>query len=121
MRGDLPNIRHMRVFLEAAKSGSISIAAARCNLSQPAATQAIARLEADLGTVLLIRKRQKSALTTCGSVFAHRATQALRHMRQGAQSALRAAGEKAWRKPNFELSVTASQLRNPLCCPPLGR
>lgn len=112
MRGDLPNIRHMRVFLEAAQSGSISIAAARCNLSQPAATQAIARLETDLGTPLLIRKRQQSALTSSGTVFAHRATEALRHMRQGAKSALRAAGEKARRRPTFELSVTASQLRN---------
>ncbi len=112
MRGGFPNIRHMRAFLETARTGSVSAAAARCNLSQPAASHAIARLEADFGTLLLIRRRRQAALTTCGALLAQRAAEALRHLKEGAQAALREAGAKAQRRSTFELSVTASQLRN---------
>lgn len=112
MQGGFPNIRHMRVFVETARTGSVSAAAELCHLSQPAATQAIARLEADFGTALLIRKRQRSTLTTCGTLVERRTRAALKHLRDGAQNALREAGNKAVRRQTFELSVTASQLRN---------
>ncbi len=112
MQGGFPNIRHMRVFVETARTGSVSTAAELCHLSQPAATQAIARLEADFGTALLIRKRQRSTLTTCGTLVERRTRAALKHLRDGAQNALREAGNKAVRRQTFELSVTASQLRN---------
>ncbi|MEJ6707274.1 MAG: LysR family transcriptional regulator [Amylibacter sp.] len=102
----------MRVFVETARTGSVSTAAELCHLSQPAATQAIARLEADFGTALLIRKRQRSTLTTCGTLVERRTRAALKHLRDGAQNALREAGNKAVRRQTFELSVTASQLRN---------
>ena len=49
MRSVFPNIRHMRVFVAAADTGSVSAAADRCHLSQPAATQAITQLEKNLG------------------------------------------------------------------------
>ena len=45
MRSVFPNIRHMRVFVAAADTDSVSAAADRCHLSQPAATQAITQLE----------------------------------------------------------------------------
>lgn len=104
MQGGFPNIRHMRVFLETARTGSIGTAAALCNLSQPAATQAIARIEADLGTPLLNRRRQQSSVTECGAVFERRAAAALSHLREGAA--------KARGKPGFDQQITASQLRN---------
>jgi DNA-binding transcriptional LysR family regulator len=112
MQGGFPNIRHIRVFLETARTGSVSEAAERCHLSQPAATQAIARLEADLGTPLLIRKRKRSVVTPCGAIVEHRAAKALQHLREGVQSAQREAGGKTRRKQSFDVSVTASQLRN---------
>ena len=112
MQGGFPNIRHMRVFLETARTGSVSTAAELCHLSQPAATQALARLEADVGASLLVRRRQKAALTTCGRLFAERASTALLHLKSGAQAALRESGKKATQNAGFELSVTASQLRN---------
>lgn len=112
MHRGLPNIRHMRVFLETVQTGSVSVAAGRCHLSQPAATQAIARLEADIGTPLLIRRRQQAGLTTCGSVFFQRATKALYHLNEGSRAALRKAGKTPRDRGTFELSVTASQLRN---------
>lgn len=112
MQGGFPNIKHMRVFLETARTGSVSRAAELCFLSQPAATQAIARLEADIGTDLLVRRRQKSALTASGNLFAKRAANALSHLKNGARAAMRASGGKAARRTGFEGSVTASQLRN---------
>ncbi|MGX9351697.1 LysR family transcriptional regulator [Shimia sp. W99] len=110
MQTGFPNIRHMRVFLEAAHTGSVSAAAERCHLSQPAATQAITRLETDLGTPLLIRRRQQFALTPCGEAFEKRATAALKHLSDGARAALRSQG-KTGRRPTFDRAVTAAQLR----------
>ena len=112
MRGGFPHIRHMRVFLETARTGSVSKAADLCHLSQPAATQAISRLEADIGTPLLVRNRRQTSPTHCGALFAKRATRALRHLREGSQTALRELGGQAQNKSTFEMSVTASQLRN---------
>ena len=112
MQGGFPNIRHMRVFLETARTGSVSEAAERCHMSQPAATQAITKLEAEFGTELLMRRRQKAALTTCGRLFAERATKALSHLKSGARAALRESEMKTPRETGFEFSVTASQLRN---------
>lgn len=112
MQSGFLNIRHMRVFVETARTGSVSTAADLCHLSQPAATQAISSLEANFGTALLIRKRQGSTLTTCGTLVERRTRAALKHLRDGAKNALREAGNKAVRRQNFEMSVTASQLRN---------
>ncbi|MWD29854.1 LysR family transcriptional regulator, partial [Aquicoccus sp. SCR17] len=78
----------MRIFQEAVRSGSVSIAAGRCHLSQPAATQGIARLEADLGTPLLVRRTRVLTPTPAGQLFARRVTAALGHLAAGARAAL---------------------------------
>lgn len=108
MTESLPNLRHMRVFLETARSGSVSAAAARCLLSQPAATQAIARLEAELGTPLLVRRTRRFTATACGALFVRRVEAALHHLHAGAKAALRGGtGPRA----AFDHLVTAAQLR----------
>jgi len=112
MQENFPNIRHMRVFLETAQTGSVSVAAQRCHLSQPATTQALTRLEAVIGTPLLVRKRQQAVLTVCGAAFAYRARRALEHLRSAARAALREAGEKPGRGGTFDPKITAAQLRS---------
>lgn len=107
MLNSFPNLRHMRVFLETARSGSISAAAERCLLSQPAATQAVRRLEAELGTPLLVRRSRRFVTTACGALFARRAESALDFLQQGSRGALRGA---SGRRP-FDRLVTAAQLR----------
>lgn len=102
-----PNLRHMRVFLETARSGSVSVAAERCMLSQPAATQALRRLEADLGAPLLTRRARRFIPTECGAYFVPRAEAALDFLHAGARVALR--GHQG-RRP-FDRLVTAAQLR----------
>ncbi|MCB1396511.1 MAG: LysR family transcriptional regulator [Rhodobacter sp.] len=109
MSASLPNIRHMRVFLETARSGSVSVAADRCLLSQPAATQAIGRLEADLGAPLLVRRTRRFATTACGTLFERRVAAALEHLQTGARVALRGASTPG--RARFDRLVTAAQLR----------
>jgi len=112
VRGGFPNIRHMRLLLETTRLGSVSAAAEACHLSQPAASQAISRLEADIGTALLVRNRKPAQLTQSGTLFVARATKALEHLKKGSQAALREADAAVRRTSTFEMSVTASQLRN---------
>lgn len=109
---DIPNIRHMRVLREAVETGSVSTAAERCQLSQPAATQAIARLEDAFGTPLLVRTSRGTAPSAAGTLLAARIGTALEHLRVGAQAALRAE-TTAPRRPRqtFDRHVTAAQLK----------
>lgn len=50
------NLRHLRIFVAVAETGSIGRAAVLCNVSQPAATQAIGRLERVAGQPLFLRR-----------------------------------------------------------------
>lgn len=110
MDTDFPNIRHMRVFAETVRAGSVSVAAGRCHLSQPAATQAIAGLERDLGTPLLVRRTRALSPTPAGTLFAARVETALEHLARGARVALKT-GRAEERKDGFDRLVTAAQLR----------
>lgn len=117
MSDSLPNLRHMRVFLETARSGSVSVAAERCLLSQPAATQALARLEAEVGTPLLVRRTRRFTPTPCGALFEARVEAALTHLHHGARAALRGGVRdgSGWKggtlRAAFDHLVTAAQLR----------
>lgn len=108
MTASLPNLRHMRVFVETARRGSVSKAAEACLLSQPAATQALARLEDEVGTPLLTRRARAFATTDCGALFLPRVEAALEHLHAGARIALKGSGA---RRAAFDHLVTAAQLR----------
>ncbi|KGJ06644.1 DNA-binding transcriptional regulator, LysR family [Paracoccus halophilus] len=71
------NLRHLRVFLAVAECGSITQAAVRCFVSQPAVTQAIARLEAEADTALFLRTRHGLFATEAGTLFQNRVARAL--------------------------------------------
>lgn len=72
-----PNLRHLRVFAEVAQSGSISQAANRVFLSQPAMTQAIAKLEGQLDAVLFDRQSSGMYLTREGEIWLARVKRCL--------------------------------------------
>lgn len=61
--------RSLEVFVWVATLGSFRGAAARLNTTQPAVSQRIAALEADLGAVLLDRTRSRVSLTERGRVL----------------------------------------------------
>lgn len=63
------HLRHLRVFLDVARERSVTRAAERCNVSQPAVTQAIARLEAAAGGALFTRTRQGFFTTPRGELL----------------------------------------------------
>ncbi|MBC2664041.1 LysR family transcriptional regulator [Novosphingobium flavum] len=50
-----PNVRHLAAFVATVRHGSVTRASRAVNLTQPALTQAIARLETDLGCTLFER------------------------------------------------------------------
>ncbi|WP_193187630.1 LysR family transcriptional regulator [Nisaea sediminum] len=108
MEPDRLNLRHLRAFCEAAALGSISRAAEQVHLSQPAVTQAIAKLETLLDAPLFERTADGLNLTGSGKLFLLRAKRALGHIADGARTGGRKGSRPA---ENFERRVTAAQLR----------
>ena len=70
------NLRHLRVFLAVADLKSVTHASAQCNVSQPAVTQALNKLERDVGGALFERSRQGFFLTPRGVLLEKRARRA---------------------------------------------
>lgn len=107
---DLPNIRHMHVFCIAEENHSISIAADRMFITQPAASQAVAKLEKDLGVPLLIRGSKGISTSQEGAIFANRARRALHVLKLGTDAAQATSGVDA-KNSKLEQKVTSAQLR----------
>src|SRR5579864_7962753 len=70
------SIRHLRLFESVAQLHGVRRASEECHLSQPAVTQAIAKLEEQLGVTLLERRASESYLNEFGIIF-HRRTRRL--------------------------------------------
>ncbi|XVV12004.1 LysR family transcriptional regulator [Actinoplanes sp. CA-131856] len=66
-------LREMRVFVAVVEEGSLSAAARRLRLSQPAVSQVAAAIERELGTALLIRGVTGVRPTPAGAVLADEA------------------------------------------------
>ncbi|SFR18555.1 LysR family transcriptional regulator [Poseidonocella sedimentorum] len=77
------NIRHFRVVLAVAESGSLTRAAALCNISQPAVSQALHNLEGQSGGDLFARTRRGVFPTERGELLCHRLRRALAHLDPG--------------------------------------
>lgn len=72
------NIRHLEAVAAIITHGSVTAAARQINLTQPAITQGIAKLEALIGLPLFERRSSGMVPTPAGHLFAPRATAALR-------------------------------------------
>lgn len=109
---EIPNIRHLRAFCEVARRGSISQAAEHVHLSQPAITQAIAKLEEEVGASLFDRRPDGMSVSSAGALFLERAERAIDRLRTGTRDAIRIGGRKGVRGfPDFDQLLTAAQLR----------
>lgn len=71
------SLRHLRMFQALARSGSVTRAAGACHVSQPAVTQAIRRLESQLGHALVQRSAQGMFPTDAGALLLRRVDRAL--------------------------------------------
>src|SRR5947207_11413247 len=80
--GATPNVRHLMLFDQVVRRGSVSAAARAAHLSQPAVTQAVARIEAALGARLLHRSYSGLELTGAGRAAAQRVERALEMLRE---------------------------------------
>lgn len=74
------NLRHWAAFAATVRHGSVTRAARAVNLTQPALTQAIARLEADLGVALFERGASGMTPTEPALLISPRAEAAVAHV-----------------------------------------
>lgn len=72
-----PNIRHLAAFVATVRHGSVTRASRAVNLTQPALTQAIARLETDMGCTLFDRGAAGMAPTEPAQLLTPRVEAAL--------------------------------------------
>ena len=99
---ELPrNIRHLRVLLAIEKTGSVSRAAELCQISQPAVTQALSKVEETAGEKLFTRGSGGLFPTEAGRVVLSRTTRALNRL----DDALVAIS------PRLKITATYAQLR----------
>lgn len=95
------NLRHFRVFLSVAQLHSPTRAADLCRVSQPAVTQAIGKLEREIGALLFDRTPNGLFLTDRGEVFASRIARAMGRLDQAMRDV----------SPRLELTATVAQLQ----------
>src|ERR1700741_1193706 len=84
--------RHLRYFIEVAKSLHVRRAAERLHIAQPALTQNIQQLESELGVELFHRESRHLRLTEAGQTFLAEAEESLGQFDHAQQTAPRAAG-----------------------------
>lgn len=68
-RAEEISFRQCRLFESVGRLASVRRGSEECNLSQPAVTQALGKLEQEVGEVLLERKASGSYLTEAGKIF----------------------------------------------------
>lgn len=97
----VPSLRHLRVFLAVLETGRVTEAARACHISQPAASQALAGLEARAGVALVEPGPAGLAPTPAGAAYGERVRRALARL-DGALAAV---------APRLVLTATRSQLQ----------
>ncbi len=95
-----PSLRHLRVFLALLDTGTVTGAARACHVSQPAASQALARLDAEAGLPLVHHGRDAQGPTEAGLAYGARVRRALARL----DAALSAVA------PRLVLTATRAQL-----------
>ena len=73
---DTRNLRHLWAVVSVIETGNLSAAAKAMNLSQPALTQGLNKLEGSFGTALFLRTANGMSPTDAGHILARRATKA---------------------------------------------
>lgn len=111
-RQALPNLRHLRILDVAVRESSMSRAAETVHVTQPAASQAMARLRQVFGAQLLVRVGNAVAVTPEGRIVVARARRALGHLGDlGPLWRPRAAAGRVGTTSPLERYASTSQLR----------
>jgi DNA-binding transcriptional LysR family regulator len=104
------NLRHLKLFESVARLKSVRRGAEECHLSQPAVTQAIAKLEGQIGATLLERRASGTYLNEFGEIIFRR-TQRLFAQIDRALDELGVSDDQA-RGARIVNRVTRSQIRS---------
>ena len=99
-------LRSLRYFLELARRGSFTAASRALNITQPTLSRQMQELEAELGTMLLMRGKRRTSLTEAGKYLAERAAEIL-ELTERTKSSLSAAG----REIRGEVSIAGGETR----------
>lgn len=102
------SLRHLKLFESVARLASIRRASEECHLSQPAATQAIAKLEEQIGVSLLERSANGSYPNELGVIFQRRTSRLFTQI----EHALVELGMPACQAPMMSSRITRSQIRS---------
>jgi len=108
---DIPNLRHLRAFAAAVEHGGATRAAEHIHLSQPAVTQALAKLETRLGAKLFVVGADGMRPTEIGTLFHDRVARAFALVEAGAREALGAEARRPEAVARFARLLTVAQLR----------
>src|SRR5690606_32348971 len=95
------NLRHLRLLVMVVETGSITQASGACNISQPAATQALKKLESQFGATLFDRSNQGVFPNALARQLAERVRRALERL----DVAIATLG------PRLQLTATTAKLR----------
>ncbi len=108
----VPNLRHLVAFVAVVKHGSINKASESIYLSQPAITQALAKIEKELKAALFERKTDGMSLTREGELFHFRIERALDILNQTIKKNFNLDSKSATHSSSPSLfAVTTTQLR----------
>ena len=111
----MASFRQLRHFVATAELGSLSRAARRVKIVQPALSQSLKRLEEDLGTELFNRSRHGMELNEAGHIFLEAAYSILNRYGRARDDVATISGAPTGK---VSLAMTASALRvlaRPLC------
>jgi len=110
---EIPNLRHLRMVQVIGRLGGVSCASRELSTSQPAVTQAVANLEAELGTPIFERCATGTYPTRLGQVFLTRVDRFLDIVETAVHEVLdrREPGAgKVW--PQVDRLITGTQMRS---------
>src|SRR3954447_25659803 len=108
------DLKQLRTFREVAEAGSLSRAADRLRLAQPALSRPIRLLEAEIGTALFARHGRGMQLTEAGQAFLDRIAGPVRQLERAAEDVRALAGAVSGQVALGMMPTLACVLAGPL-------